>query len=210
MTLGFIGCGNMASAMISGIIASGKVSGENIIASNKSDSSLERTAKLGIKTTKDNKLVAKSDVVFLTVKPQFYAEVIREIKDEIKENSVIVTVAPGWTIKRISEAFEKDVKVIRSMPNTPAKVSEGMSELCAAENVSESELTKIKALYESFGRCVVLPERLMDAASTVAGCSPPLCICSSKHWETQEYERDCRERRHTNLPHSRCWEVQKW
>lgn len=172
MTLGFIGCGNMASAMISGIIASGKVSGENIIASNKSDSSLKRTAKLGIKTTKDNKLVAKSDVVFLTVKPQFYAEVIGEIKDEIKENSVIVTVAPGWTIKRISEAFEKDVKVIRSMPNTPAKVSEGMSELCAAENVSESELAEIKALYESFGRCVVLPERLMDAASTVAGCSP--------------------------------------
>ncbi len=172
MTLGFIGCGNMASAMISGIISSGKISAENITASNKSDSSLLRTAKLGVNTTKDNKLVAKSDVVFLTVKPQFYAEVIEEIKDEIKENAIIVTVAPGWTIKRISEAFGNNVKVIRSMPNTPAKVSEGMSELCAGENVSENELNEIKSLYESFGRCAVLPERLMDAASTVAGCSP--------------------------------------
>lgn len=172
MKLGFIGCGNMASAIIGGILSSGIVSEEEIIASNKSDKSLEKTKELGINTTKDNKLVAKSDIVFLTVKPQFYAEVIGEIKDEINDNTIIVTVAPGWTIQRIKDAFEKDVKVIRTMPNTPARVSEGMSEMCAAENISENELKEVKALYESFGRCAVLPERLMDAASTVAGCSP--------------------------------------
>ena len=172
LKIGFIGCGNMASAMISGILKSGGNLTCEIIASNKSEASLEKTAKLGIGTTLDNKLVAKSRVVFLTIKPQFYAEVIDEIKDVVTDETIIVTVAPGWSIKRVTEAFGKEVKVIRTMPNTPAKVREGMSEMCVGENVTELELMAVKRLFEQFGRVAVIPERLMDAASTVAGCSP--------------------------------------
>ncbi|MDO4459545.1 MAG: pyrroline-5-carboxylate reductase [Clostridia bacterium] len=172
MKLGFIGAGNMASAMMKGIVSSGIVKASDIITSDLSPEALERAKSIGINTGCDNKITAGSDIVFLTVKPQFYSEVIAEIKDFVKEEAIVVTVAPGWTIERVKAAFGKDIKLIRTMPNTPAMVLSGMSELCPADNVSEAELAEVKALYESFGRAAVIPERLMDAASTVAGCSP--------------------------------------
>ena len=172
MKLGFIGFGNMGSAMIKGIISSGIYQPSDIITADVTDASLEKAAALGIAAAKDNSAAAKADIVFLTIKPQFYAEVIDGIKDTVSENTIVVTVAPGWTIERITAAFGKKIKLVRSMPNTPAMVLEGMSELCPNENISDEELDMIKSIYSSFGKVLVLPERLMNAAATAAGCSP--------------------------------------
>ena len=129
MKLGFIGAGNMAKAMIGGILKNEIFKPEEVIASDMYVPGLEQTkANLGINVTTDNKEVAKNaEVVVLSVKPQFYATVIDEIKDLITENQIIVTIAPGKTLEYLAGAFGHPVKIVRTMPNTPALVGEGIT-----------------------------------------------------------------------------------
>ncbi len=174
MKIGFIGCGNMAGAMIGGIIKSGCVKPEEIIGSNATQKGRERTKETyGIEIAKNNVQVAmESDVVFLSVKPQFYEQVIEEISSSIKEEQIIVAIAPGKTLEWLEEKFGKKVKLVRSMPNTPALVGEGMTAVCVNEQVSEKELEMVCRIMESFGKVEVIPERLMDAVVAVSGSSP--------------------------------------
>ena len=131
--LGFIGCGNMGKAMIHGVLASGKCGVNDILASAKTESSREKNAaELGIRLTADNKSVAEfADILFLAVKPQYYEEVIAEIKDTVSDDEIIVSIAPGKSLSWFDEMFGKSLKVIRTMPNTPAMVGEGMMGVCA-------------------------------------------------------------------------------
>lgn len=172
--IGFIGCGNMARAMISGIVISNLVSNKNVIASNPSQKSLDKVKeKYNILVTNDNKEVAKfSDIVILAVKPYKYYEVIDEIKTYLKENVVIITIAAGITLDNMSDALGGEAKVIRTMPNTPALVGEGMSALCANKNITKSELQEVIQIFESFGKIEILEEKLIDVVPSVSGSSP--------------------------------------
>lgn len=174
MKLGFIGCGNMANAMIAGIIGNGICKAEEIIGTAKSEESRVRVNKeFGIYMTEDNKEAAeKADVIVLSVKPQFYEEVICEIKDVMKDNQIVVTIAPGKTLAWLEEKCEQPLKVVRLMPNTPAQVGEGMTGVCANERVTQEDLAQILTITNSFGRTEVVPERMMDAVGAVSGCSP--------------------------------------
>ena len=170
MKIGFIGCGNMATAMIKGILDSGKVTAEQMIASAKSDQTREKiSSELGIAAAKTNvEVVDFADVVFLAVKPQYYEEVISEIKDDIQKNQVIVTIAPGKTLTWLSERLGSEVKIIRTMPNTPAMVKEGMMGMCKNELVTDEELQQVKEICESFGKAEVVPESLIDVVVGVS------------------------------------------
>lgn len=174
MKIGFIGCGNMATAMIRGILDSKKVTAQDVIASAKTEKTREKIkGELGIQAAKDNVDVVKfADVVFLAVKPIFYEEVICEVKDSVREDQLIVTIAPGKTLEWIQEKFGKTVKIVRSMPNTPAMVKEGMLGLCRNEWVTVDEMNMILKLCESFGKAEEVPERLMDTVVGVSGSSP--------------------------------------
>ena len=174
MKIGFIGCGNMAKAMISGILKNQLTTKENIIASAKSQESRERTEKqLGICMTEDNLEVAKqSEILFLAVKPQFYEEVILQIKDTVRDEQIIVSIAPGKTLVWLAEKFGKDVKLVRCMPNTPALVGEGMTAATPNAFVGEDELSQVIAVLNSFGQTEVVSEHLMDAVGSVSGSSP--------------------------------------
>ena len=174
MRIGFIGCGNMATAMIKGILDSGKVTAEQMIASAKSDQTREKiSSKLGIVAAKTNvEVVDFADVVFLAVKPQYYEEVISEIKDDIRKNQIIVTIAPGKTLAWLAERLGSDVKIIRTMPNTPAMVKEGMMGMCKNALVTDEELQQVKEICESFGKAEVVPESLIDVVVGVSGSSP--------------------------------------
>lgn len=173
-TIGFIGCGNMAQAMIGGIIKSNLVSSEKVIASNPSDKNLNKVKeKYNILITDDNKEIAKfSDIVILAVKPYKYFEVIDEIKTYLKKDVVIVTIAAGITLEHMSNALGDASKVIRTMPNTPALVGEGMSALCANKNVTKEELQEVVKVFESFGKVEILEEKLIDIVPAVSGSSP--------------------------------------
>jgi pyrroline-5-carboxylate reductase len=174
MKLGFIGCGNMASAMIGGIINHNICSAEDIYASDAYKPALEKAEdKLKIQIRTDNKEVASvADILFLSVKPQYYEAVIKEIKDIIKDTQVIVTIAPGKTLNWLSQAFEKPVKIVRCMPNTPALVGEGITGACHNELVTKEELDSVCNILSGFGKVEVLPENLLDVVVSVSGSSP--------------------------------------
>ena len=137
--LGFIGAGNMAKAMMGGILKNEILLPEDVIASDLYQPGLERTKEeLGIAVTTDNQeVVKKAEVVVLSVKPQFYAAVIEEIREVVSEGQVIVTIAPGQTLEHLQELFGKPVKIVRTMPNTPALVGEGITGVCKNELVTE-------------------------------------------------------------------------
>lgn len=174
MKLGFIGTGNMAGAIIGGIIQKGIVKPEEIIGSDVFETGREKVrTQYGIQVTANNKEVAeKADVVFLSVKPQFYAEVIAEIKEIIDESKLIITIAPGKTLSWLEEQFGKKVKIIRTMPNTPAMVGEGMTAACKNELVTEEDMTLALEILNSFGKTEVVSEYLIDAVVAVSGSSP--------------------------------------
>lgn len=173
-TIGFIGCGNMGKAMIGGIISSGLCSRKNVIASAHSQKTLDAMKeKYGIVTTTENLDVAKqSDILFLAVKPYLYDTVIAQIKEHTKENVIIVAIAAGQTIAHIQETFQKPIKLVRSMPNTPAMVLEAMSALTPNENITDDDLLKVTKIFNSFGKSEIVPESLMDAVVGVSGSSP--------------------------------------
>lgn len=174
MKIGFIGCGNMASAMIGGILKKGIFTKEEIIVSNLTEEGSRRSReKLGVVTTMENRQVAeRAKIVVLAVKPQFYEEVLGEIKDVLTEEHILVGIAPGKTFSWLEEKCAQPLKIVRLMPNTPAQVGEGMTGVCFNERVSEEEKQEICAITDSFGCTEVIPERLMEGLSAVTGCSP--------------------------------------
>lgn len=174
MKLGFIGTGNMASAIMGGIIRNEVIPAEEIIGADLFAPGRERVkSQFGIHVTDSNKEVAqKAEVIILSVKPQFYADVIEGIKDVITDRHLIITIAPGKTLDWVEEQFGKPVKIIRTMPNTPAMVGEGMTAVCKNKYVTEEEMEEALKILGSFGKAEVIPERLMDAVVSVSGSSP--------------------------------------
>ena len=174
MKLGFIGTGNMASAIMGGIIKNNVIPAEEIIGADLFAPGRERAQKeYGINVTADNKEVAqKAETIILSVKPQFYESVIADIKDVVTDKQIIITIAPGKTLAWLAEQFGKDVKIVRTMPNTPAMVGEGMTAVCPNEHLTEDEIAYVKSLLESFSRAEIVPERLMDVVTAVSGSSP--------------------------------------
>ena len=174
MKIGFIGCGNMASAMIGGILKNGVFDKNEIIVSNLTEEGSKRSReKLGVVTTMDNcEVVKNANIVILAVKPQFYEEVISQIKGCLTPDHMIVGIAPGKTLAWLEEKCEQPLKVARLMPNTPALVGEGITAACSNENVTPEELDTVTGILRGFGKCEVVPEHLMDVVTSVSGSSP--------------------------------------
>lgn len=172
--IGFIGSGNMGGAMIGGIIKSGLMPKENIYVSDISEQSRSRMKECyGVNTTADNIKVAEvCDIIVLAVKPFLYPVVIREIKDAVKENVLIVVIAAGQSSEAVSKLFEREIKVVKTMPNTPALVGEGMAAISPMANVTKEEVEEVAAVFNSFGKSEVVSEHLMDAVTAVSGSSP--------------------------------------
>ena len=158
MKVGFIGAGSMASAMIGGIINSKLLSPSNIIASAKTDKTLDNIKeKYKINTTKDSiSLVKECDIVVIAVKPNIYEEVLKQIKDYIDNEKII----------------GNDKKIIRTMPNTPALVNCGMSSLSPNKNIEKNDIDAVKTIFDSFGKSEIVDESLIDVVIGASGSSP--------------------------------------
>lgn len=175
MKTGFIGLGNMARAMIGGMLKKGLVEPQEVIGSSKTNATMEKVKEeFNITTVLDNGYVAaEADILFLAVKPVFLSEIIAEIRDCVRPDTLIVSIAAGRTLSYLKEAFGRPgLKIVRCMPNTPALVLEGCTGVCAGDEVSEEELGRVIRLLEAFGRADVIPERLMDAVVGISGSSP--------------------------------------
>lgn len=173
MRLGFIGAGNMAQAMIGGVLESGILQKDEIIASAATQKTVEKVQKeYGIYATLDNKEIAKAEIIFLAVKPIYCEQVIKEIKDVVSGRQIIVSIAAGKSMAWLEGQFGGQKKIIRTMPNTPALVCEGITAVCPNGNISNEELKSVCNLLESFGKAEVIPESMMDAVIAVSGSSP--------------------------------------
>lgn len=172
--IGFIGSGNMGGAIIGGIRKAELVAANQIIASDMNNQALNKLSEqYGIKTTNSNiEVSAQADIIFLSVKPKIYPIVIKEIKDHVKKDAIIVVIAAGQRIQTIEELFEKEIKVVRAMPNTPAMVGEGMAALTPNNLITKEEMQDIVRIFNSFGKSEIVAENLMDAVTGVSGSSP--------------------------------------
>lgn len=174
MKIGFIGCGNMASAMIGGIIKNQVTAPADILASAKTAASREKKKEeLGIALTADNREVAGfADVLILAVKPFYYKEVIKEIRDVVSEDTIVVSIAPGKKLAWMEGLFEKPLKIVRTMPNTPALVGEGMSCVCGNEKCSSEDVDTVCRIFTGFGKTEIVEEDMIDVVVGVSGSSP--------------------------------------
>ncbi len=175
MKIGFIGLGNMASAIIGGILEKGLVSASDIIGSAPSETTREKIkSKLNVTAVIDNAEVAsQSDVLFLAVKPIFLDTVINDIRETVRPEVRIVSIVAGRSLEYLQTAFGRpELKIVRCMPNTPALVLEGCTGVSPAANVSGEETEEILKLLGAFGKAYVVPERLMDAVVAVSGSAP--------------------------------------
>ncbi|OEH94315.1 pyrroline-5-carboxylate reductase [Bacillus solimangrovi] len=172
--IGFIGCGNMAQAIIEGMLKSEFADPSDVRATAVSDATISTVSeKYQIEVTNDNqKVAAWADIVVLAVKPDQYTSVIHEIRDAVKEDIIIITIAAGTSLKYIEEQFGRQLKVVRTMPNTPSLVGEGMSALCTNDAITAEEEAYVVRMFESFGKAELIPEALMDAVPAVSGSSP--------------------------------------
>lgn len=174
MKLGIIGFGNMAEAILGGILESGFVNKKDVVASGKDDVMLAKASdKYGIEVQKDNcKVVEDSDVILLSVKPQILTEVISEIKGVCTQDKLIVSIVAGKTQEWIANAFGCAHKVVRCMPNTPALVGEGCTGICFSESVTDDEKVFALKMFNCVGKAMEVPEKLMDVVVGVSGSAP--------------------------------------
>lgn len=172
--LGFIGCGNMAQAMLKGILKKGLYTKDGIIVSRRNKDALKQIqAEYGVQVTADNAEVAKkADVLVLAIKPYQFAEVIPEIVSCVSEETLVISIAAGQSIANIESLFGKTIKLVRTMPNTPALVLAGATGMCFNNNVTKEEQAEAVRLFESFGVVAVVSEKMIDTVIGVSGSSP--------------------------------------
>ena len=172
--IGFIGCGKMASAIIGGVISSGYLTSQNIIASEHStEKAKEKESELGIKILTDNKeLVKSADVVFIATTPNFVVDVLEEIKSEITQDILLVSIAAGVTTQKIESIIGSDKRVVRVMPNTPALVLEGMSGVAGGSSAIPDDVDFVVELLSNIGKAIKVKENQMDIVTAISGSGP--------------------------------------
>ncbi len=172
MKIGFIGSGNMATALAKGFIASGIIAEADITISDKYEEALKKWSGREVVATCDNKKVFEcSDIVIFAVKPNILPEILKESKKLVK-GKILVSIAAGVSIGTMEDALGKDAKIIRAMPNTPAQVGCGMTVLAPNNNISSDEINDVKRIFEGAGSAIILDEKYINAATALHGSSP--------------------------------------
>lgn len=171
--IGFIGGGNMAEALIKGLLAAG-FSVDRIMASEPSELRRDHLdQEYGIELTIDNKEVMKKcEIIVLAIKPQIADEVLAEVSSTYSNDKLLVSILAGVPCGQIEKHFSDVPRVIRVMPNTPALVGEAASAICHGHNSTKDDLNLVKQLLESVGKVQVIDERQMDAATGLSGSGP--------------------------------------
>lgn len=172
MKIGFIGGGNMATAIIGGLLGAG-TNAQDICVFDTDADKLLSFASQGIVTACDScQVVRECDVVVLAVKPQNYAEVLELISSEADLTKTFVSIAAGITIDFIREKLGVCCPVVRVMPNTPLLVGKGASALCFTDNVDDNIKSIVTDMFACSGVVEVFPEEAMNAIISVHGSSP--------------------------------------
>ena len=175
MKIGFIGCGNMASAIIRGAVKSESFSPSDIICFDIDGAKSESLKNsLGIcRADTLSVLIDQSDTLLLAVKPNIFPTLIPEIKEKVREKMpLVISIAAGKTIEYITDLFGFSLPVVRVMPNLNAEVFEAISAYCPSESVTDGQKNTVEKLLNAFGECICLEEEFFSIFSVVGGCAP--------------------------------------
>lgn len=171
MILGFIGAGNMATAILDGVIENKIFHPSMVVISNPHTDKLSYPESIGVQVTTDNcEVVRKADLIVLAVKPQMFDSVLSEIKDDLS-GKCIVSIAAGITSDWIRSRVP-NVQVVRVMPNTPLRLGVGATAIANAPEVSEELFQVVYDIFASAGTVSVIPEEQMDNIIPINGSSP--------------------------------------
>lgn len=172
--IGFIGAGNMASALLRGWLRAGTVTKEQVRISDVDRAKREACASAhGVVAAASNaELCAWASVLLLSVKPQSMPGVLRECAPALQPSTLVISVAAGVRTSTIADGLPAGVRVVRTMPNTPALVGAGATALCAGPGATSSDLEFARALFDAVGRSVVVDEAHMDAVTGLSGSGP--------------------------------------
>jgi pyrroline-5-carboxylate reductase len=173
-TVGFIGAGNMAEALIAGLLHAGLLPAERLMASDVDESKLAALHRRhGIRTTESNHEVAQeADILVLAVEPQILDSVLAQIAARRRADALVVSVAAGYPIARIARGLSGAERIVRSMPNTPSHVRQGVTAVAYEERLTEHDAAATRALFESIGHVIRVEERWLDAVTGLSGSGP--------------------------------------
>ncbi len=185
----FIGTGSMGSAVLQGLVASG-YDKKLISATTRSEASAAKLREQGIsalaiETSADaNQLLASdAQLIVLGVKPYQIADVLTQIREEIDQEAVVISMAAGIELKTMAEKLPKQKNLIRTMPNTPALVGKGVTGLVGAQSASKDAIEASKALFETVGEVVEIEESQINALSAISGSGPAWLMFIVEKWE---------------------------
>lgn len=171
MKIGFIGAGNMASSLIGGMLDAKLIEPEDAIISDKDTEKLKPWQNKGVSVTDDNTMVEEhSDIIIFAVKPNIIGKVLKEIKGY--KEKIYISIAAGVSVDFLEKALGKDMKIVRTMPNTPAMVGCGMTVISPNTNITEDEKELVLKVFESIGAALILPEKELEIATALHGSSP--------------------------------------
>jgi pyrroline-5-carboxylate reductase len=172
--LGFIGAGQMAEALMRGLVRSGTAVADRIMASDVRDERLEYIRnEVGVETTTDNlAVVAYSHILVLAVKPNVVTSVVQEIKGRLSDKHLVISIAAGVPLAKLERDLPPSARVVRVMPNTPCLVGETAAGYALGRNATEEDAKKVEQILSAVGRSFRLEEKLLDAVTGLSGSGP--------------------------------------
>lgn len=178
-TVAILGCGSMGSAILAGMVGSGAKGSDIRLTTKSQESAAELSKRFGVtaystdyQPNANSLAVEGAHIVLVAVKPAYVVEVLDQIKNVIHKDALVISVAAGVKIETMQAHLPESVSVIRAMPNTPSLIKRGVTGISSGARVSAEQLAVAVQLFESVGKCLVIPEEKIDALSTISGSGP--------------------------------------
>ncbi|MEV7618753.1 pyrroline-5-carboxylate reductase [Microbacterium sp. NPDC089321] len=179
-SLAFLGAGSMGGAILQGVVASGVEIDGGIVATNRTREKADALASLSGVTSValeenpagNTEAAAGARIVLVGVKPAMVPDLLREIAPSLRDDAIVVSLAAGVTLATFTEALGEGVHTVRSMPNTPATVGKAVTGIAAGPAATDDDMALVRALFETVGAVIEVPESQIDPLSTVSGSGP--------------------------------------
>jgi pyrroline-5-carboxylate reductase len=173
-TIAFLGAGNMAEALVKGLLRANVADPQEVICTDRrKERGIELTARYGVRFDTSNRAAAEvADIIILSVKPQVMNHLLEEIAPALNPSKLVISIAAGVPIEAIERKVGHGVRIVRTMPNTPALVGAGATALSPGKHATEADLEQAKSLFDAIGKAVIVDEGLLDAVTGLSGSGP--------------------------------------
>jgi pyrroline-5-carboxylate reductase len=173
-TIAFLGAGNMAEALVKGLLRAGVAAPGEILLTDRRKERLAELEKIyGVRTSTDNRSAAgQAAIIVLSVKPQVMNKLLAEVAPALDGTKLVISIAAGVPLAAVERRVGHGVRIIRTMPNTPALVGAGSTAISAGEHATPEDMAQAKALFDAVGKTVIVDESLLDAVTGLSGSGP--------------------------------------